>query len=125
MKSLFSFSSGGGGGSGFPGAPVAGVYVAATDPEFLSICAQVVAVPYSTVVDGASGGLAWFAGNSEIAPYDPIMQLLGGSALDSSEFPTPGTAGGVTFAINSNVAIYNQDDGDFYYYDGTDWVSLA
>ena len=123
MKALFSFSSGG--GSGFPGAPVAGVYVAATDPEFLSICAQVVAVPYSTVVDGASGGLAWYAGNSDIAPYDPIMLLLGGSATDSSEFPTPGTVDGVTFAIGSTVAIYNNDTGNFYYYDGTDWVSLA
>lgn len=116
MKSLFSFSSGG--GSGFPGAPVAGVYVAATSGEFLAICAQVLAVPYSTVVDGASGGLSWYSDGTD-------MILQGGSATDSSEFPTPGTAGGVTFVINSDVAIYNQDTGNFYYYDGTDWVSLA
>ena len=117
MKSLFSFSSGGG-GSGFPGAPVAGVYVAATDPEFLSICAQVVAVPFSIVVDGASGGLSWFSDGTD-------MVLLGGSATDSSEFPTPGPAGGVTFAINSEVAIYNQFDEEFYTFDGAIWNMIG
>jgi hypothetical protein len=117
MKSLFSFSSGGG-GSGFPGSPVAGVYTAFTSGEFLAICAQVVAVPFSTVVDGASGGLSWYSDGTK-------MVLLGGSATDSSEFPTPGTAGGVTFAINSEVAIYNQNDENFYYYDGANWILLA
>ena len=116
MKSLFSFSSGG--GSGFPGAPVAGVYLAATSGEFLAICAQVVAVPFSIVVDGASGGLSWYSDGTD-------MVLLGGSATDSSEFPTPGPAGGVTFAINSEVAIYDQYTLSFYYYDGTGWISLA
>jgi hypothetical protein len=118
MKSLFAFSSGGGGGSGFPGAPIAGVYTTATAPEFLSVCAEVLAVQFSTVVDAAAGGLAWYSNVTE-------MILLGGSVLDSSEFPTPGTAGGVTFVIGSEVAIYNQDTGNFYYYDGADWVSLA
>jgi len=116
MKALLAFS--GGGGSGFPGSPVAGVYLAATSGEFLTICAQVLAVPFSIVVDTSSGGFAWYSDGTD-------MILLGGSALDSSEFPTPGTAGGVTFVIGSDVAIYNQDTGNFYYYDGTDWVSLA
>jgi hypothetical protein len=117
MKSLFAFS-GGGGGSGFPGAPVAGVYATATTPEFLSVCAEVLAFPNSIVVDFGSGGLAWYSDGAD-------MILLGGSVLDSSEFPTPGTAGGVTFVIGSEVAIYNQDTGNFYYYDGADWVSLS
>jgi len=116
MKALLAFS--GGGGSGFPGAPVAGVYVTATTPEFLSVCAEVVAVQFSTVVDTTAGGLVWYSNITE-------MELLGGSVLDSSEFPTPGTAGGVTFAIDSAVAIYNQDTGLFYYYDGANWVSLS
>jgi hypothetical protein len=118
MKSLFAFSGGGGGGSGFPGSPVAGVYSTATTPEFLSVCAEVVSVPFSIVVDGASGGLFWYSGGTD-------MILAGGSVSDSAQYPTPGTAGGVTFAINSTVAIYNQDTGNFYYYDGANWVSLA
>jgi hypothetical protein len=69
-------------------------------------------------VDGAAGGLVWYSDGAD-------MILLGGSVLDSTEFPTPGTAGGVTFVIGSEVAIYNQDTGNFYYYDGADWVSLA
>jgi hypothetical protein len=117
MKALLAFS-GGGGGSGFPGAPVAGVYTTATTPEFLSVCAEVVAVPFSIVVRSEIGGLVWYSNVT-------AMNLFGGSVLDSSEFPTPGTAGGVTFAIDPTVAIYNQDTGNFYYYDGADWVSLA
>ena len=117
MKALLAFS-GGGGGSGFPGAPVAGVYTTATTPEFLSVCAEVLAFQNSIVVDFGSGGLIWYSNITE-------MKLLGGSVLDSSEYPTPGTAGGVTFAIDSTVAIYNQDTGLFYYYDGANWVSLS
>jgi len=116
MKALLAFS--GGGGSGFPGSPVAGVYITATAPEFLTVCAEVLAVQFSTVIDSAAGGLAWYSNVTEMA-------LLGGSVLDSSYFPTPGTAGGVTFAVGSEVAIYNQDTGNFYYYDGANWVSLA
>ena len=116
MKALLAFS--GGGGSGFPGAPIAGVYTTATTPEFLSVCAEVVAVQFSIVVDAYSGGLTWYANVTE-------MGLLGGSVSDSSQYPVPGTAGGVTFAIDSDVAIYNQDTGLFYYYDGANWVSLS
>lgn len=116
MKALLAFS--GGGGSGFPGAPVAGVYLAATSGEFLAICAQVLAVQYSTVVDTASGGLVWYSDGTD-------MVLLGGSIIGSSYYPTPGTAGGVTFAINSQVAIYNQDFGGFFYFDGVNWVELV
>jgi hypothetical protein len=117
MKALLAFS-GGGGGSGFPGAPVAGVYFTATTPEFLSVCAEVLAFPNSIVMDFGSGGLAWYSDGAD-------MILLGGSVSDSAQYPAPGTAGGVTFAINSTVAIYNQDTGLFYYYDGADWVSLS
>lgn len=116
MKALLAFS--GGGGSGFPGSPVAGVYFGATSGEFLAICAEVLPFANSIVLNFSAGGLIWYSDGTD-------MILLGGSALDSSEFPTPGTAGGVTFVINSQVAIYNQDTGNFYYYDGTDWVSLA
>lgn len=116
MKALLAFS--GGGGSGFPGAPVAGVYLAATAPEFLTICAQVVAVSYSIVTDISSGGLAWYSDGTD-------MVLLGGSVIDSNFYPTPGTVGGVTFAINSQVAIYDQNFGGFFYFDGVNWVELA
>ena len=116
MKALLAFS--GGGGSGFPGAPVAGVYVAATAPEFLTICAEVVAVPYSIVTDISSGGLAWYSDGTD-------MVLLGGSVLYSSAFPTPGTVGGGTFAIVPEVAIYNQDNGHFNYFDGTNWIDIG
>jgi hypothetical protein len=115
MKSLFAFSSGGG-GSGFPGAPVAGVYVTTTTPEFLSVCAEVLAVQFSIVVDGAAGGLAWYSDGAQ-------MILLGGSVTDT--FPTPGTVDGVTFAIGSEVAIYNLDSLQFAYYDGADWQALS
>jgi hypothetical protein len=118
MKALLAFS-GGGGGSGFPGAPVAGVYTTATAPEFLSVCAEVVAVTLSTVVDGASGGLIWYSNGSQII-------LAGGSVIDSSEFPTPGTAGGVVFSVPiGTVAIYNIDTGHFYYFDGVNWIDIG
>ena len=116
MRSLFAFS-GGGGGSGFPGSPVAGVYLPASSPEFLTVCAAVVAVQYSIVVDIAAGGVAWYSDGS-------AMYILGGSVLDATELPTPGTAGGVTFIINSNAAIFNQDDSKFYYFDGASWAQL-
>lgn len=116
MKALLAFS--GGGGSGFPGAPVAGVYVAATTPEFLAICAQIVAVPYSIVVDVGNGGLTWFADGAQI-------NLQGGSVTETSLLPTPGTVGGVTFAIVPEVAIYNQDSGHFNYFDGTNWIDIG
>jgi len=116
MKSLFAFSGGGGGGSGFPGSPVAGVYFGFTSGEFLAICAEVLAFPNSIVVDFGSGGLFWYSDGTD-------MILLGGSVVDT--FPTPGTASGVTFVIGSEIAIYNQDTGNFYYYDGANWVSLA
>lgn len=116
MKSLFSFSSGG--GSGFPGAPVAGVYISATAPEFLTICAEVVAVQYSTVVDGAIGGLTWYSDGTD-------MVLLGGSITDPLDLPLPGTAGGVTFSIPSaTVSVYETNNGQFWYFDGVVWVTL-
>lgn len=114
MKALLAFSSGG--GSGFPGSPVAGVYAAGTAPEFLSVCATVLAVQYSIVVD-AAGGLLWYSDGSQ-------MILLGGTVLDSSGYPSPGTQGGIVFSIPSTVAIYNNDSGQFVYFDGTDWQAL-
>lgn len=114
MKALLAFS---GGGSGFPGSPVAGVYLPATAPEFLTVCAEVVAVQYSIVLDVSSGGPVWYSGGS-------AMYLLGGSVLDITSLPTPGTAGGVTFIINSDAALFNQDDSKFYYFDGAAWVAL-
>lgn len=114
MKALLAFSSG---GSGFPGSPLAGVYFPATAPEFLTVCAEVVAVQYSFVVNLSSGGLVWYSDGSE-------MYLLGGSVLDITSLPTPGTAGGVTFIINSDAAIFNLDDLKFYYFDGAAWVAL-
>ena len=118
MKSLFAFSSGGGGGSGFPGAPIAGVYTTATAPEFLSVCAEVVAIPFSIVVRSEIGGLVWYSNVTE-------MGLLGGSVTEIANLPTPGTAGGVTFAIDPSVAIYNQFDEEFYTFDGASWSMIG
>jgi hypothetical protein len=118
MKSLFAFSSGGGGGSGFPGAPIAGVYTTATAPEFLSVCAEVLAFPNSIVVDFGSGGLVWYSNVTE-------MKLLGGSVTEIANLPTPGAAGGVTFAIDSTIAIYNQFDEEFYTFDGASWSMIG
>jgi hypothetical protein len=117
MRSLLAFS--GGGGSGFPGAPIAGVYTTATTPDFLLVCAEVLAVQYSTVVDAYSGGLVWYSDGSQ-------MILLGGSVIDFSGFPTPGTSGGVVFSIPiDTVAIYNNDNGHFNYFDGVDWIDIG
>jgi hypothetical protein len=118
MKSLFAFSGGGGGGSGFPGAPVAGVYVTATAPEFLSVCAEVVAVQFSIVIRSDIGGLVWYSNVTE-------MQLFGGSVTETANLPTPGTAGGVTFAIEPTIAIYNQLDEEFYTFDGASWNMIG
>ena len=116
MKALLAFS--GGGGSGFPGAPVAGVYLAATAPEFLTICAEVVAVSYSIVTDISSGGLAWYSDGSQ-------MNLLGGSVVSVLDLPLPETAGGVTFAITaSQISVYEQNNGQFWFFNGADWVAL-
>lgn len=117
MKALLAFS-GGGGGSGFPGAPIAGVYVTATTPEFLSVCAEVVAVQYSIVVDAGAGGLAWYSDGSQ-------MILLGGSVNEVADLPLPGNAGGVTFSIPSaTVSVYENNNGQFWYWDGLAWFPL-
>jgi len=116
MKALLAFS--GGGGSGFPGAPIAGVYVTATTPEFLTVCAEVMAVQNSIVVDGGSGGLVWYSNVTE-------MQLIGGSVISVLDLPLPGTAGGVTFAITAaQISVYEQNNGQFWYFDGVVWTPL-
>jgi hypothetical protein len=53
------------------------------------------------------------------------MQLLGGSVIETANLPTPGTVDGVTFAIGSTVAIYNQFDEEFYTFDGTSWNMIG
>lgn len=115
MKALLAFSSG---GSGFPGSPVAGVYFGFTSGEFLAICAEVVSFTNSVVLNFSAGSLIWASNGSD-------MFLLGGSVSDITGLPTPGTAGGVTFIINSDAAIFNQDNSEFYYFDGAIWVSLS
>lgn len=116
MKALLAFS--GGGGSGFPGTPYAGVYPAGTNAEFLSICAEVVTTPLSIVCDFSISSLFWFATGDS-------MYLFGGNVMDISEAPTPGTFGGVTFVIDQYVAIYDESTAQFHYYDGSDWIPLS
>lgn len=117
MKALLAFSSGG--GSGFPGSPVAGVYLGGTSPEFLAACAACVAVPYSVVVDGAKGGIAWYSDGSQ-------MLILGGAVNDLTDLATviPGTFGGVDFQIYTSASLYNSDDGLIYNWNGVAWVAL-
>tara|TARA_R110000868_G_scaffold78652_1_gene224186 strand:+ start:372 stop:722 length:351 start_codon:yes stop_codon:yes gene_type:complete len=115
MKSLFSFSSGG--GSGFPGAPVAGLYIAPAG-EFLAICAEVLSFQYSIVVNAEEGGIFWYSDGSQ-------MILQGGSVTNSSNLPMPGTAGGVVFSVPAgSVALADLDSSGFWYFDGADWVAL-
>lgn len=117
MKALLAFSSGG--GSGFPGSPVAGVYLGATAPEFLANCAVCVAVIGSVVVDAAKGGIAWYSDGSQ-------MLILGGSVSDVLTLATviPGTFGGVDFQIYSSASLYNADDGLIYNWNGAAWIAL-
>ena len=115
MKALLAFSSGG--GSGFPGTPVAGVYIAGTNAEFLAICAEVVTTQTSMVIDGSTG-IFWFANGDS-------MYLFSGTVMNISEAPTPGTVGGVTFVIDQYVTIYDENTGQFHYYDGSDWIPLS
>lgn len=117
MRSLFAFS--GGGGSGFPGSPVAGVYFPATSPEFLTVCAEVVAVPGSVVLDIAAGGVTWVSNGSQ-------MDFLGGYVNDFLTLSgiVPGTVGGVTFQISTAASVYNFDSGSIYNWDGLAWVAL-
>ena len=117
MRSLFAFS--GGGGSGFPGSPVAGVYLPASSPEFLTVCAAVVAQPYSVVVDTAAGGVTWYSDGLQ-------MNFLGGSVNDFLTLSAivPGTFGGVTFQITTAASVYDSDSGSIYNWSGAAWVAL-
>lgn len=115
MKALFPFSSG---GSGFPGSPVAGVYLAGSQAELETIAAACFSTLYSVIVNVPAGGVMWYS--SGVA-----MELLGGSVMDASGLPTPGTFGGIVFNISSTVAIYNNDSGQFVFWDGSAWQALS
>lgn len=115
MKALFPFSSG---GAGFPGSPVAGVYIAGSQAELETISAACLSTMFSIVVDAASGGVLWYSTGA-------AMELIGGSVLDVSGLPTPGTFGGIVFNISSTVTIYNNDTSQFVYYDGSAWQVLT
>lgn len=111
MKALLAFS--GGGGSGFPGSPVAGVYLA-TNATLDAVCASVVSTLYSVVVNSEAGTL-WFA--------DGTKMVLLSTSTDFSLLPLPTTSGGVIYDVPALSVGYDTDGDYVVYFDGTDWIS--
>jgi len=114
MRQLLAFGS----GNSFPGAPVAGVYLAADNAALLAACAASASTLYSVVVDVGSGGVLWYSQGGG------TFGLIGGSVLTSSLLPTLGTVGGVTFTANGTETLWDQDNGWWYYWNGTVWTEL-
>lgn len=113
MKALLAFSSGG--GSGFPGAPAAGVYLA-TNATIDAISASVVAILYSIVVN-TDQGVTWYA--------DGTGMTLLAVTNDFSLLPLPTTSGGVVYSIAINSVGFDTDNDFVVYFDGTEWISTG
>lgn len=114
MRSLLAFGNGGGGGSGFPGSPVAGVYLA-TDATIDAVAASVVSTIYSIVVN-IEQSVTWFSDGTQ-------MVLLAATPPDFASFPLPTTSGGVTYSVQSLSTGFDQTTGLVSYFDGLIWVS--
>jgi hypothetical protein len=113
MRSLLAFGSGG--GSAFPGSPVAGVYFV-TDATIDAVAASVLAIP-SSVVLNTDKGATWYADGTG-------MTLLTVSA-DFVTLPLPTTSGGVVYSVPA-FSVGLATDNDFVvYFDGTDWISTG
>ena len=113
MRSLLAFGSGG--GSAFPGSPVAGVYLA-TDATIDAVSASVVSTPFSVVVN-TDKNTTWYSDGTG-------MTLLTVTA-DTSLLPLPTTSGGVTYDVQALSVGFDTDIGSVVYFDGTDWISTG
>jgi hypothetical protein len=114
MRSLLAFGSGG--GSAFPGSPVAGVYLA-TDATLDAVCASVLATPLSMVLNIDTGAF-WV---SQITQ----MELLIVIAADFASLPLPTTSGGVGYSVPTNSVGFEDDSQKVCYFDGTEWISTG
>jgi hypothetical protein len=114
MRQLLAFGS----GNSFPGAPVAGVYLAGDNAAFLAACAASASTLYSIVVDVGSGGVLWYSQGGG------TFGLIGGTVTDYSLLPTLGTVGDLTFTANGTETIYDTNNGWWYYWNGTAWTQL-
>lgn len=115
MRSLLAFGNGGGGGSGFPGSPVAGVYLA-TDATLDAISASVVSTVYSIVVN-TDQGVTWYADGTGMTYLT--------ATTDFALLPLPTTSGGVTYSVPALSVGFDADSEKVVYFDGTDWISTG
>jgi hypothetical protein len=113
MRSLLAFGSGG--GSAFPGSPVAGVYFV-TDATLDAVCASVLATPSSVVVNMDRGTL-WYA--------DGAGMTLLSTSTDFAVLPLPTTSGGVVYSVPEFSVGFDTDNDYVVYFDGTDWISTG
>ncbi|CAB4150382.1 hypothetical protein UFOVP567_24 [uncultured Caudovirales phage] len=116
MRSLLAFGNGGGGGSGFPGSPVAGVYLA-TDATIDAVAASVVSTIYSVVVN-AEQNVIWYASGSE-------MVLLFAAPANFALLPLPTTSGGVVYSVPFLSTGSDSATGLVAYFDGLIWISTG
>lgn len=114
MRSLLAFGSEG--GSGFPGSPVAGVYLA-TDATIDAVSAPVVSTLYSVVVN-TQASLVWYSDGTQ-------MVLLNATPANFASFPLPTISGGVTYSVPTNSTGVDQDTIMVFYFDGVAWISTG
>jgi hypothetical protein len=114
MRSLLAFGSGG--GSAFPGSPIAGIYLA-TDATIDAVSASVVSTLYSVVVN-VEQSVTWYSDGSE-------MVLLAATPPNFASFPLPTTSGGVTYSVQALTTGVDQTSQIVSYFDGTDWISTG
>lgn len=113
MRSLLAFGSGG--GSGFPGSPVAGFYLA-DDATLDAVCAAVVSTIFSVVVN-TDKNTTWYS--------DGTQMILLSTTTDFVLFPLPTTSGGVVYSVPTNSVGFDEDSDKACYFDGTDWINTG
>jgi hypothetical protein len=114
IRSLLAFGSGG--GSAFPGSPVAGVYLA-TDATIDAVSASVVSTLYSVVVN-IDQNVIWYADGTG-------MTLLFAAPASFALLPLPTTSGGVVYSVPFLSTGSDASTGVASYFDGAAWVSTG
>lgn len=117
MKSLYAFGSGG--GSSFPGSPVAGVYFTSSQEQFETVAQQVSQTPLSIVVQ--SSGFGTFLWGCS-ATWE--LTFLSGEHSNPVDYPLPSSIGDTSLAVNYGALIRNWDTGAVYQFDGTGWTQI-